>query len=306
MSHTGTLQRVHDGGVAQVGPAVVHVEDRDVDRAGIGRGTSAARSTRTKANRVRLAWPGSRPGTRAGRAPGGTGSRRAWTGASCLVPGVWWRGLQRVRGACAEARDIAPATRHRALGTDTSLLNYERRHLAAPDVTLARPELLRRVRKPARRPRTGTVRSRPACRGTPPGTDSPARSGRPRGAPGSGAAPPRCGRVRHRVPDGRIPRRGVTFPAEDDSGAAVFVVRLDDQLLPPRGNVLEQRHLAAPGAVVRTSATRRVHGTWAAMIARSSAEKSAACRGSVSTAKNAFLCGILQRSVLAMHTARAA
>ena len=59
-----------------------------------------------------------------------------------------------------------------------------------------------------------------------------------------------------------------------------------------------------PPRSVFTSATSRVHGTCACTIARSPALISDANAGSVSTAKNAFLCGSLQRKVLATHTAR--
>ena len=62
--------------------------------------------------------------------------------------------------------------------------------------------------------------------------------------------------------------------------------------------------VSTPSFSVVPSATTRVHGTCAAITACSIGENMRALAGSVSTAKNAFLCGSLQRKVLATQTAR--
>ena len=266
----GVLHPVHDGIVAEVGPAVVHVEHRDVDDVRIGgRQVAVALDARVLA-------------------PAVLGCRRA-VGQADVAPVL--HAVLAVEGHVLSP----PAARRRRTGSGRR-----------PDVTLASPVLLSRVRNPATRPRkmygarsTSMSRITTACGVSTIGNTWRLTGMRRWATHGAGAA-------RDGVIDGGHPLALVLLPPEDDAGAAEVVVRLDDELVAMPAQVLEQIDRRARrwwcGPAPPAASTARARGP--APVRRGVSR--CWCASSVSTAKNAFLCGILQRKVFATQTARSA
>ena len=141
-----------------------------------------------------------------------------------------------------------------------------------PDVTFARPLLLRRVRKPATRPAEDVRRE---VHQHVAHLDSVRRSVHHRehfAADGNAALRDPCPRrVGQGLRDGPVPRRFVRLPPENHAGPAVFVVRLDHVIVASPAQVVEQRPPRAVDIGRAVGAMRRVHGTCCPTTARSAA-----------------------------------
>ena len=233
------LHRVDERVVAEVRPAVVHVEQRDVhDAAGSdARQRPPAAGTRA----YRKACVTSAAASRRGR-PRGRASARCWQSNGMQAPLASGRGATRNDGTWPP-----------------------------PEVTLARPLRAQPREEPGQLARgRDTARSRRARRGTPPGAVISTYGNISRRTAISPLHDPRARRRAPAPARWSRPMPPVVSQPERHTAAAVLVVGLDDELVALAPDVTRAGPRAAPSAVVRVSASTRVHGTWAATSARSS------------------------------------